>query len=148
MEFRASVNLDGKRATFYFRSVCSVAQPCLTLCGPMGFSPPGSSVRGILQARTLEWVAIFFSGDLPDPGITSGSLTSPTRAGGFFPSSATWEAPPLPKLSAHLYRQEEPPPHLGSRVSEALVGVSILVVMRPVFGSPLIHQREASSVTA
>ena len=49
---------------------------------------------------------------------------------------------------SHLCRQEEPPPHLGSRVSEALVGVSILVVMRPVFGSPLIHQREASSVTA
>ena len=35
-----------------------VAQSCLTLCDPMDCSPPGSSVRGILQARTLEWVAV------------------------------------------------------------------------------------------
>ena len=32
------------------------AQSCLTLCDPMGCSPPGSSVHGILQARILEWV--------------------------------------------------------------------------------------------
>ena len=38
-----------------------VAQSCLTLCDPMDCSPPGSSVRGILQAGTLEWVAIPFS---------------------------------------------------------------------------------------
>ena len=33
-------------------------QLCLTLCDPINGSPPGSSVPGILQARTLEWVAI------------------------------------------------------------------------------------------
>ena len=38
-----------------------VAQSCLTLCGPVDCSPPGSSVRGILQARIPEWVAIPFS---------------------------------------------------------------------------------------
>ena len=38
-----------------------VAQSCLTLCDPMDYSPPGSSVHGILQARVLEWVAISFS---------------------------------------------------------------------------------------
>ena len=36
-------------------------QSCLTLCDPMDSSPPGSSVHRILQARTLEWVAISFS---------------------------------------------------------------------------------------
>ena len=36
-------------------------QSCLTLCDPMDCSPPGFSVHGILQARTLEWVAISFS---------------------------------------------------------------------------------------
>ena len=36
-------------------------QSCLTLCDPVDCSPPGSSVPGILQARTLEWVAISFS---------------------------------------------------------------------------------------
>ena len=36
-------------------------QSCLTLCDPMGHSPPGSSVHGILQARILEWVSAPFS---------------------------------------------------------------------------------------
>ena len=36
-------------------------QLCLTLCDPMDYSPPGSSVHGILQARRLEWGAISFS---------------------------------------------------------------------------------------
>ena len=36
-------------------------QSCLTLCNPRDGSPPGSPVPGILQARTLEWVAISFS---------------------------------------------------------------------------------------
>ena len=36
-------------------------QSCLTLCDPSDSSPPGSPVPGILQARTLEWVAISFS---------------------------------------------------------------------------------------
>ena len=36
-------------------------QSCLTLCDPIDGSPPDSPVSGILQARTLEWVAISFS---------------------------------------------------------------------------------------
>ena len=36
-------------------------QLCPTLCNPMDCSPPGSSIHGILQARTLEWVAVSFS---------------------------------------------------------------------------------------
>ena len=38
-----------------------VTKSCPTLCDPMNCSPPGFSVRGILQARIMEWVAIFFS---------------------------------------------------------------------------------------
>ena len=41
----------------------------------MDCSLPGSSVRGILQARILEWVAIPFSEDLPDPGLKPRSPT-------------------------------------------------------------------------
>ena len=41
--------------------VSEVAQSCLTLCDPMDCSLPGSSIRGIFQARILEWVAISFS---------------------------------------------------------------------------------------
>ena len=36
-------------------------QSCLTLCDPIDSSPPGSPIPGILQARTLEWVAISYS---------------------------------------------------------------------------------------
>ena len=51
-------------------------QSCLTLCNPMDCSLPGSSIHGIL----------------PDPGFEPTSLTSPALAGGFFITSAIWEA--------------------------------------------------------
>ena len=44
-----------------FEWVSEVSQSCPTLCDPMDYSLPGSSVHGILQARILEWVAISFS---------------------------------------------------------------------------------------
>ena len=47
---------------------------------------------GILHARILEWVAIPFSRDLPNPGIEPTSLLSPALAGRFFTTSTTWEA--------------------------------------------------------
>ena len=43
------------------KSESEVAQSCLTLSDPVDCSLPGSAVHGILQARTLEWVAISFS---------------------------------------------------------------------------------------
>ena len=42
----------------YCAVLCLVAQLSLTLCNPMGCSPPGSSVHRILQARILEWVVM------------------------------------------------------------------------------------------
>ena len=46
-----------------------VVRACLTLCDPMDYSPPGSSVHGILQARRPEWVTIPFSRGSPYPRI-------------------------------------------------------------------------------
>ena len=43
------------------KSESEVAQSCLTLSDPRDYSPPGSSVHGIFQARVLEWGAIAFS---------------------------------------------------------------------------------------
>ena len=43
------------------KSESEVAQLCPTLSDPMACSPPGSSIRGIFQARVLEWGAIAFS---------------------------------------------------------------------------------------
>ena len=42
-------------------AAAKLLQSCPTLCDPTDGSPPGSPVPGILQARTLEWVAISFS---------------------------------------------------------------------------------------
>ena len=39
-------------------NACEVVQSCQIICNPMDYSPPGSSLHGILQARILEWVAI------------------------------------------------------------------------------------------
>ena len=58
------------------------------LCDPMDYSPPVFSVHGILQARILEWVAISFSRDLPDPGIKP---RSPVLAGRFFTAESPGE---------------------------------------------------------
>ena len=46
----------------------------------------------ILQARILEWVAMPSPGDPPNPVIKPTPLTSPSLAGGFFTTHATWEA--------------------------------------------------------
>ena len=46
---------------FLHPAAAVLLQSCLTLCDPIDGSPPGSAVPGILQARTLEWVAISFS---------------------------------------------------------------------------------------
>ena len=54
---------------------CSVVSD---FCNPVDCSPPGSSVHRILQARILEWVAVSFSRDLPDPGIEPRSPTLQT----------------------------------------------------------------------
>ena len=44
-----------------FAAAAKSLQSCPTLCDPIDSSPPGSAVPGILQARTLEWVAVSFS---------------------------------------------------------------------------------------
>ena len=67
----ASLNLGQEEAVFKrgtlrtdtpsLAAAAKSLQSCLTLCDPIDGSPPGSAVPGILQARTLEWVAISFS---------------------------------------------------------------------------------------
>ena len=68
-------------------------QSCSTLCDPMDYSPPGSPVLGILQAKEY-WSGLPCPppGDLPDLGLKPLSLMSPAMASGLFTTSATWEA--------------------------------------------------------
>ena len=76
-------------------------QSCTTLYGPMEYSPPGSSVHGILQTRILEWVVIP-PGDLPDPGIEPASLRSLVLTGGFVTTGKCHLGSPLKILHAAI----------------------------------------------
>ena len=51
---------DKEKVLFSFSVLAKSFQSCFTLCDPMDCSLPGSSVHGILQVRTLEWVSIPF----------------------------------------------------------------------------------------
>ena len=84
-------NFDYKfllRVCLYAKSL----QLCLTLFDPMDCSLPGSSVHGILQATILEWVAVPSSRGSSWPRDQTHVCKSPALAGGFFTTSATWEA--------------------------------------------------------
>ena len=66
------------------KSVKSIS--CSVMSDPMDYSLPGSSVHGILQVRILEWIAIPFSRDLPNPGI---KLESPSLQVDSLPSESS-----------------------------------------------------------
>ena len=82
-----------------FATAAKLLQSCLTLCDPIDGSPPGSSVPGILQARTLEGVAISFS----NAGKWKVKVKSLSRVWLFVtPWTAAYQAP----LSKGFSRQE------------------------------------------
>ena len=58
---RATRELTGGLKGYAAAAAAKSLQLCPTLCDPIDGSPPGSSIPGVLQARTLEWVAISFS---------------------------------------------------------------------------------------
>ena len=77
---------------------CSlITKSCLTLCNPMDYSTPGSSVHGISQVRTLEWVAISYSKGSSQ--IRDGTHVS-CLAGGL----STTEPPENPSQASRYYK--------------------------------------------
>ena len=61
LPFPPSADLPAAAAAAAAAAIAKSLQSCPTLCDPIDSSPPGSPGPGILQARTLEWVAISFS---------------------------------------------------------------------------------------
>ena len=61
MQVMLCISLEMAARTAVYATTARSLQSCPTLCDPKDSSPPGSAVPGILQARTLEWDAIFFS---------------------------------------------------------------------------------------
>ena len=67
-------------------------QSCLTLCDTLNYSLPGSSVHRVLRQEYWSGLPRLPPRELPKAGIRPVPLMSPALAGGFFISSATWEA--------------------------------------------------------
>ena len=84
-------------------------QSCLTLCNPIDGSPPGSPFPGILQARTLEWVAMSFSNAWKwKVKVKSLSRVRPSAT----PWTAAFQAPPSMGFSRQEYWSGAPLPSL------------------------------------
>ena len=90
-----------------------VAQLCLPLCNLMDCSPPGSSVHGLLQARTLEWVAMPSSKQSSRQGLNPGLCI----AGRFFTILATQGSLRIQKWVASLFSRETSQPRNWTGVS-------------------------------
>ena len=89
----------------YTAAAAKSLQSCPTLCDPTDGSPPGSPVPGILQARTLEWVAISFSnawkGKVKVKSLSRVQLSAT-------PWTAAYQAPPSMGFSRQEYRSGVP----------------------------------------
>jgi len=83
--------------------------------GPMGCSPPGSSVHGISQARIVEWVAILLSMDLPNPSLVP-----------MVPALQVDSLPTEPPGKPHIYTHT----HTHTHMHSFLISSSIRVYYR------------------
>ena len=83
------------KGTLPFYMPTKLLQSCLTLCNPMDWSPPGSSVHGILTGKNTGVGCHALLWDISNPGIEPEFLISPALADGFFTTSTTREAPGL-----------------------------------------------------
>ena len=97
-------------------------QLCLTLCDPIDSSPPGSPIPGILQARTLEWVAVSFS----NASKWKVKVKSLSRVRLFAtPWTAAHQAPPPMGFSRQEYWSGVPLPSPPRRLLRHLQGLEV-----------------------
>ena len=103
-------------------------QSCLTLCNPIDCSPPGSPIPGILQARTLEWVAISFS----SAWKWKVKVKLLSRVWLFVtPWTAAYQAPPSMGFSGEEYRSRVPLPSLLYLTSRWILLLTSLIYNFP-----------------
>ena len=111
-------NLDDPRAIAAAAAAKSL-QSCPTLWDPIDGSPPGSPIPGILQARTLEWVAISFSNAWKWKGkvksLSCGRLLATPWTAAYqappsmeFSRQEYWSGVPLPSPSGHYVKPNKP----------------------------------------
>ena len=114
-QFQINIQVLEKEGKFLHHTLIIVAaaakslQLCPTLCDPVDGSPPGSPIPGILQARTLEWVAIFFS----NAWKWKVKVKSLSRVQLFAtPGTEAYQAPPSMGFSRQEYWSGVPSPSL------------------------------------
>ena len=113
-------------------------QSCPTLCDPIDGNPPGSPVPGILQARTLEWVAISFSNAWNwKVKVKSLSRVRPSVT----PWAAAYQAPPTVGFSRQEFWSVVPLPSPTVR----LVAIKFLLSMLSVLPVILHYQKQPKS---
>ena len=124
-------------------------QSCPTLCDPIDSSPPGSPVPGILQARTLEWVAISFSNAWKwKVKVKSLSHVQPSAT----PWTAAFQAPPSMGFARQEYWSGVPLPSPWTPSSTHLLSCSSIGLLQPQmwlilrWGAGLSTSHRASSV--
>ena len=106
-----------------FPAAAKSLQSCPTLCDPIDGSPPGSPVPGILQARTLEWVAISFS----NTRKWKVKVKSLSRVRLFeIPWTAAYQAPPSTRFSRQECWSGVPSPSPPVNVYDSQILVSCL----------------------
>ena len=137
---------------FFMKSTAAAAaakslQSCPTLCNPIDGSPPGSTVPGILQARTLEWVAFSFSNAWKWK-VKVKSFSHVWLAA--IPWTAAYQAPPSMGFSRQEYWSGVPLPspwkalfiynyaYSKMRWSKEATGACIVILIHP------FHVREGS----
>ena len=106
--------------TFAAAAAAKSLQSCPTLCNPTDGSPPGSPIAGILQARTLEWVAMSFSSAWK--WKVKGKSLSRVRLSAT-PWTAAYQAPPSMGFSRQKYWSGVPLPSLNQTFREELMPV-------------------------
>ena len=111
-------------------------QSCPTLCDPIDGSPPGSAVPGILQARTLEWVAISFSNAWKWK-VKVKSLSRVRLCA--TPWTAAYQSPPPMGFSRQEYWSGVPLPSCHKGYVSALGGREILLH----YTDPLVSKKES-----
>ena len=127
-------NLDWVMLYIAAAAAAKSLQSCPTLCDPTDGSPPGSPVLGILQARTLEWVAISFSNACKwkvKVKLLSRVLLLAT------PWTAAYQAPPPMEFSRQEYWSGVPLPSLAT----LLLGCNLLKCQHPD------HQAETEKIS-
>ena len=141
---KCSLKISSKRVISLWSGSISAAaaakslQSCLTLCDPIDGSPPGSPVPGILQARTLEWVAIS-SSKVRKWKVKVKSLSRVRLFG--TPWTAAYQAPPSMGFSRQEYCSGVPLPSPGSISREPKIESPNSFRLRTIRGT---EEKEAS----